>query len=257
MDKNKLPHLFFIIMMIEILAEIFVEKLGPFPIYFTKPFLMPLLMLYYYQHTKNNFQTFDKIILGALFFSWWGDNFLMPSHPDIKLPFNFLAGLGSFLVAHLLYIPAFLTTERSEKPILLKRPWLALPIVLLVFGLISFLMNAAHPNFIEMKIPVVVYASVIMIMVLTAINRYGRVNHESFKWVTIGAIMFMVSDSFIALSRFSDLFEGKVNLTRILIMALYAGGQFLIAKGCIAQFDRNEGVEVKKKLNSKTATSTQ
>lgn len=257
MLKNKLPHIFFIILMIEILAEIFVENIGPTLIYATKPLLMPLLMYYYYQHTKNNFQTFDKIILGALFFSWWGDNFLMPAYSDISLPFNFLAGLGSFLVAHLLYIPAFLTTERTEKSILLKRPWLALPIVLLVFGLISFLMNAAHPNFIAMKVPVIVYASVIMIMVLTALNRYGKVSQESFQWVTIGAIMFMVSDSFIALSRFSGLFEGMENLTRILIMALYAGGQFMIAKGCIAQFDRSENAEAKKKLNSRTATSTQ
>jgi uncharacterized membrane protein YhhN len=257
MDKNKIPHIFLIILLIEILAEILVDTTGAAFIYATKPFLMPLLMLYYYQHTKNNFQTFDKIILGALFFSWWGDNFLMPAYSDTSMPIHFLAGLGSFLVAHLLYIPAFLTTERNDKPILLKRPWLALPIVLMVFGLISFLMNAAHLQFIEMKIPVIVYASIIMIMVLTAINRYGRVNHESFKWVTIGAIMFMVSDSFIALSRFSDLFEGKENLTRILIMALYAGGQFLIAKGCIATYDRSEGAEAKKKLNSKTATSTQ
>jgi pimeloyl-ACP methyl ester carboxylesterase/uncharacterized membrane protein YhhN len=247
MEKNKIPQLFFIIMMLEILAEIYVETLGPVPIYLTKTLLMPVLMYYYYQNTKSNFQTFDKIVLGALFFSWWGDNFLMPSHSVQGESINFLAGLGSFLIAHLLYIPAFLKTTQPSKAVLLRRPWLAFPIVVMVFGLISFLMNQAHPAFMEMKIPVIVYATVIMVMVLTAINRYDRVPHASFKWVTIGALLFMVSDSLIAVSRFSDLFEGNINIARVLIMALYASGQFLIAKGCIEQYPR----ESKKKIKFK------
>lgn len=240
MKAQKLPHIFFIILLIEILGEVYVEQLGVLPIYLLKPLLMPILMIYYYQNTKSNFQTFDKFVLGALFFSWWGDNFLMPLWSDISLPINFLAGLGSFLIAHLLYIPAFSKTVNNEKAILWKRPWLALPILLLVFGLISFLMNGQHPDFVEMKIPVMVYASIISLMALAAINRYKRVPQESFKWVMIGALMFVVSDSFIALSRFSNLFENQVNLVRILIMSLYAGGQFLIAYGAILQFDRKK-----------------
>jgi uncharacterized membrane protein YhhN len=239
MDKSKIPHIFFIVLMIEILGEIMVEKIGPTVIYVFKPLLMPLLMYYYYQHVKSNFKTFDKIIIGALFFSWWGDIFLMPDIAFLSKEMAFLAGLGSFLFAHLLYIPAFVTVAHPAKPVLFSRPWLALPFVLLVFGLISFLMNQAHPDFMEMKIPVVIYATIIMFMVLSAINRYNRVPEQSFKWVLIGAVMFMVSDSFIAISRFSTLFETNVNIVRILIMALYAGGQFLIAKGCIEQYDRN------------------
>jgi uncharacterized membrane protein YhhN len=240
MKTRLLPHIFFIILLVEILGEVYVEQLGVIPIYVLKPFLMPILMIYYYQNVKNNFQTFDKFILGALFFSWWGDNFLMPLWSDISLPINFLAGLGSFLIAHLLYIPAFSKTSSNGKVILLRRPWLALPILLLVFGLISFLMNEGKDVFMEMKIPVVIYAGVISLMALAAINRFERVPKESFKWVMIGALMFVVSDSFIALSRFSDLFQNQVNLVRILIMALYAGGQFLIAYGAILQIDRKK-----------------
>jgi pimeloyl-ACP methyl ester carboxylesterase/uncharacterized membrane protein YhhN len=173
----------------------------------------------------------------------------MPNLPVLPLEIAFLAGLGSFLIAHLMYIPAFIKSTNQEKPILLRRPWLALPFVLMVFGLISFLMNEAHPNFVEMKIPIVVYATVILFMVVSAVNRYNRVPQASFKWVAIGAIMFMVSDSIIALSRFSGLFSGKENLATILIMALYAGGQFLIVKGCIEMYDRSS--ESKKKIKFK------
>lgn len=240
MKAQKLPHIFFIILLLEILGEVFVESVGVWPIYILKPFLMPILMVYYYQNVKDNFKSFDKFVLGALFFSWWGDNFLMPLWSNIESPINFLAGLGSFLIAHLLYIPAFSKTITNEKAILWKRPWLALPILLLVFGLISFLMNAEHQDFMEMRVPVVVYATIISLMALAAINRFNRVPKDSFKWVMIGALMFVVSDSFIALSRFSDLFQNQVNLVRILIMALYAGGQFLIAYGAILQFDRKK-----------------
>ncbi|MCD8528923.1 MAG: lysoplasmalogenase [Chitinophagales bacterium] len=204
-------------------------------IWLLKPLLMPLLMLWYYLQTKAE-HTFDKILLVSLFFSWWGDNFLMPG--IFKTDINFLLGLASFLIAHLLYIYAFTITPQQNPRILRSKPYLVLLLVPLVVGLLYYLTIQNTDAFNEMKIPVMVYATVIMFMVLAAINCFGNVPAESFKWVLIGAVMFMISDSLIALNKFSPLFENVKWFPRFGIMTLYAVGQFLIAKGCVLQYDR-------------------
>ena len=110
-----------------------------------------------------------------------------------------------------------------------------LPFALFGFGLISFLFKQNVPGFAEMSIPVIIYASVIMLMVVAAIGRYGKVNPASFKWVLIGALSFMISDTVIALSRFTLVFEDNMSFARLIIMPLYVVGQYLIVKGCALQ----------------------
>jgi uncharacterized membrane protein YhhN len=189
-------------------------------------------MFWYYKATKLA-TNFDKIILASLFFSWWGDNFLMPE--IFKTDINFLLGLASFLIAHVLYIVAFLKTNLDGHSILKKKPYFIIPFVLYGVFLLKTLFSANVSGFSEMSIPVIVYATVIMIMVISAINRYGKVLPASYKWVLTGALMFMASDSFIALSKFTLMFEGRQGLAQLLIMPLYILGQYLIVKGCALQ----------------------
>ena len=233
MKQNKLIYIYFAILAIQLTGDYLFDLNGSaLGVWLTKPLLMPILAYWYYQNTKAK-TSFDKIILVSLFFSWWGDNFLMPG--IFKTDINFLLGLASFLIAHVLYIVAFVKTPIKTKSVLLKRPWLVFPFVLFLFGMISFLFNQKHPDFALMSIPVIVYATVIMIMVLTALNRYEKVNHPSFKWVFIGAVLFMISDSVIAFQNFSYLFGENKLIARFLIMPLYVLGQYFIAKGCILQ----------------------
>lgn len=234
MKHNKLIIAYFAVLVLQLIVGdyFFDTDKNALGIWLTKPLLMPILAYWYYQNTKAA-SSFDKIILVSLFFSWWGDNFLMPG--IFKTDINFLLGLGSFLIAHVLYIVAFVKIPIKSKGVLLKKPWLVFPFVLFLFGMISFLFNQKHPAFAPMSIPVVVYASVIMLMVLTALNRYQKVNHPSFKWVFLGAVLFMISDSFIAFQNFSYIFENKPIVARFVIMPFYALGQYLIAKGCILQ----------------------
>lgn len=220
-------------MVLEIIGEVVFDfKDLAYGIWIFKPLLMPLLAFWYYKETKAK-SSFDKIILVSLFFSWWGDNFLMPA--IFKTDINFLLGLASFLVAHLLYILAFLKTNIEASSLLKKKPYLSLPFLALGAGLLYVLFQENVPGFAEMSIPVVVYASVIVVMVLSALNRYGKVNAQSFKFVMLGAILFMISDSIIALSRFTLLFENNMFIARLLIMPLYVVGQYYIVKGCSLQ----------------------
>ena len=233
MKTKYLIILYFIVVMLEIFGGFIYDLQNiPYGIWTFKPLLMPILMFWYYKETKANSKV-DKIILASLFFSWWGDNFLMPA--IFKTDINFLLGLGSFLIAHILYIAAFAKTNTLKPSLVKQKPYLVLPFILLGVGLIAFLMHQNSIDFQAMKIPVIIYSSVIIVMVITALNRWDKVSKESFNYVLLGAILFMVSDSIIALNKFSNIFEGLNFVAGVLIMSLYAFGQYCIIKGCIFQ----------------------
>ena len=69
----------------------------------------------------------------------------------------------------------------------------------------------------------------------SAIGRFDKVNQKSFAWVLVGALLFMFSDTLIALNNFTTFFEGNKYLAKIFIMSFYAGGQYLIVKGFFEQ----------------------
>lgn len=200
---------------------------SPVLLFIFKPLLMPLLAWWYLKSTTTPI----KALLYALAFSWGGDVALM------FLPYSenfFLAGLGSFLIAHLIYIYIFVKyVDTSKKNILKRRPHLVLPFVLFGLSLLAYLNQTAHEAFLPMKIPVIVYASVIMLMVITAIARYERVGQKSFSWVLIGALLFMFSDTCIALNNFSFLFYDHKYIAKALVMSLYVLGQYFIVKGVL------------------------
>jgi uncharacterized membrane protein YhhN len=55
-----------------------------------------------------------------------------------------------------------------------------------------------------MKIPVLIYAAVLTGMVLVALFRFGKTSSSSFALVFGGAILFMISDSLIAINKFLE-----------------------------------------------------
>lgn len=191
--------------------------------YFTKPLLMPVLTGWYFAATRRNRTYVHWLMMAAFIFACAGDVFLMYTSE-----LSFLLGLVSFLFTHILYIVSFSKDARAKSKVsLLKsKPLLALPVVALAGGLIALVFSRIQP---EMKIPVIVYATVITGMVMVALNRYGRVAAGSFRNVATGAILFMLSDSLIALNKFY--FSGQLMMAGFFIMLLYITGQFLIAKG--------------------------
>ncbi|GIV33868.1 MAG: hypothetical protein KatS3mg031_1403 [Chitinophagales bacterium] len=189
----------------------------------TKPLLMPVLILWYLSATRGHRSQLHYIMTGAFVFSWVGDVLLMK-----KDELFLLGGLGAFLITHLLYIGVFTkeVKEAGRDMILKRKPWLALPFIGLTAGMIILIFNHLEAS---MKLPVVVYALVITVMVIMAIARYGNVDYRSFQSVLLGAMLFMISDSLIALDRFY--FKGHLWQADFFIMTLYISGQFLIAKG--------------------------
>ncbi len=234
-SSKQLILVYFLIVVLELLAELLGGLKGiRLPIYIIKPFLMPMLMVILYRSIDTKpIHIMYKLVFTALFFSWWGDIFLMLQLPNLNL---FLPGLVSFLLAHVGYILAF--RKITIVPIKKNITWAPILVAFYGFGLIIGLERFGNEGFDEMKIPVIIYATVIMMMVISAIFRLGRVNEYSFKWVLIGAILFLVSDSMIAIGKFSDYFDASPTLLRVLIMLTYALGQFYIVRGVIGQFKR-------------------
>ena len=194
--------------------------------YITKPLLMIILLTHYALCAAKPLSKMDKMMIGAFAFSWVGDVALM------FVGFNenfFLLGLVGFLITHLLYAYSFsMVKNRSVVPLLKRKPWILIPL----FAYFAALMTAVFPVVpADMKIPVAVYSSVIAIMVVSAVNRHRRVNYKSYALVLGGALLFMFSDSLIALNKF--MCHSEMPLAGVVIMVLYIAGQYLIARGML------------------------
>ena len=188
----------------------------------SKPLLMPLLALYFI------FATFtvgtNWFIFLALLFGCSGDIFLMLENEEKW----FMLGMVGFLIGHIFYIIAFLLSVGGR--LIFFPLWgivMILPVVLIL--LLTFPKFKDHMG--ELKIPVYVYMSVILFMHISAIFRLAAfdISCPCFFLVWIGSILFILSDSLIAVDKFNDNFE----IPSFYIMLTYVLGQFLITQGII------------------------
>ena len=138
-----------------------------------------------------------------------------------------MVGLSAFLIAQVLYLIAFFSTP-GQNILFFRRVWLILPVIAYGMGLIWILFDGLG----DMKVPVIVYAVVILTMLTGAINRQEKVSRQSYLLVLSGALLFVLSDSLIAINKFAYEFV----LARVAIMITYVTAQYLIAVGCLKQF---------------------
>jgi uncharacterized membrane protein YhhN len=210
MNRNQ-TVIFFTISIINIVSGIIEnEWLG----YLTKPLLMITLGFFYFKHTQASLNKRDKIVLLALFFSCLGDTFLMFQKQN---HLYFLLGLGSFLLAQVCYVILFRQEGQS-------RHFRWLPFISYSCLLLFFLLNKLPSDF---KIPIIIYSVVITLMGIRASER--KVSDRSYQLVLIGAILFILSDSLIALSKFVV----TIPLSGLWIMATYVVAQYLIIQGLL------------------------
>jgi uncharacterized membrane protein YhhN len=192
------------------------------PGFILKVLIIPILILLLLVNQEAQGNKLQKFILAGLFFSWAGDVLLEVPGEFLDL---FVPGLLSFMVAQTMYLTAFFTTPGPN--ILKKKPLLAAPAIMYGAVFVYFL----SPGLGAMKIPVLIYAAVILTMLCGAVNRYEKVNRVSFWLVLTGAILFVLSDSGIAFSKFIRNFE----CSSLFIMSTYAIAQYLIIAGYLMQ----------------------
>ncbi len=217
MNRKPLLYLFFIDFLLELLSTTNnLNSLGQF----SKPLLMPALAVWFL-FSSYGFSTTRYYILFALLFSWLGDLLLMM---EDKNPVYFIAGLVSFLIAHIIYIFFFLSIRKTEK---IKKPWNIFRIAAVALYTTAFYF-LLYSHLSDLKIPVLVYAIIISVMLITAM-------HTSFKplrtaqWWLIGAALFVTSDSLLAYNKFYEHFP----LAGFFIMLTYGLAQFAIVNGSL------------------------
>lgn len=175
--------------------------------------LLPIMVLLHFswERISETKEPSHKLFIIGLFFSAFGDFFLGYDHVNW-----FVFGLGSFLVAHIFYILSL--RPFLEKVAAIKR----LPIVTLycLYGVSMF--SLIYGGLGELFIPVFVYMTVLLVMGVTTL-----LSQKSNKWLIIGGISFILSDSLIGLDKFYQ----KIPFASLLIMSTYYLAQFALVKG--------------------------
>jgi uncharacterized membrane protein YhhN len=215
--------------------------------FFTKPLILPLIGVYFSINKYKTYNNVKKLMLGAFLFSWFGDISLMltPETPfDTELmgipksKYFFLAGLGSFLVAQLLFIFSYRKsvsiTSSPVKPI-----WFS-PFVVYWITMLGIVLPPLSANQEKRAavIPVIVYATILISMAAVALARVGRTNQRSFLLTLLGACIFVVSDSLIAINFLA--LQTPMEQAGFLIMSTYIAAEFLIAQGILEHYRQSK-----------------
>ena len=187
------------------------EYRGPrYRVYVFKPLTMVFIVLIAILVKQPEVSVYKYAIIAGLLCSLAGDVFLMlPSD-------RFVAGLASFLTAHLLYITAFVSGTGFRFSY-----WPLAPFVL--YGIVTFRILSPHLG--KMRVPVIVYMLVILAMGWQAWERLIQTGQTGALLASVGAVFFIVSDTSLAVNRFRVQFKGA----RVLTLGTYFAAQWLIA----------------------------
>ena len=194
--------------------------------YIVKPAVLICLFLWLYSSTdlKGNALWFGL----GLVFSLVGDVLLIASE---RL---FLFGLIAFLLAHICYIIGFL------EEVMTITVWSLILAIIITISISRLLrrivaaMQMKGQN--SLVLPVSTYATVISLMLYTAtstlFNPLWKTSSAFF--VSLGALLFCISDAILAWNKFVS----PVNNGRVLNITLYYLGQMGLIAGVISQFGK-------------------
>ena len=180
-------------------------------VYIAKPLLMISLFWYYFINTK----ILNKLFVSGLFFSFLGDVLLLG-----KGQLYFILGLLFFLTAHVFYIIMVVNLLRKTR---LSQVIVASIPYLLIF--ITFL-TILYSGLGEMKIPVIVYAITISIFGTSSLLLFLQNKTKTSLVLVFGVLIFIISDSVLAL----NMFYIKQSFYPLLIMITYVAAQYLICR---------------------------
>ncbi len=161
-------------------------------------FLLPLLFT---DGLPSDFSHFRKKILVALLFCLAGDVFLLNDE-------YFALGLGSFLIAHVLF--AYVFYKLSNKKLYL------LPLVVLLAIALTYY-SILFPKLGSLALPVAVYFCCIIVMCWQSFRLGLSLKNAKGLGFIIATNMFVISDSVIAANKFLVPFSAS----SIIVLALY------------------------------------
>ncbi|MGA9269890.1 MAG: lysoplasmalogenase, partial [Lutimonas sp.] len=180
-----------------------------------KPMIMVSLMAFYWVVSPRR----RKLYLAALFFSLLGDIFLLDKEG------LFLMGIGAFLITQILFIVLVL----SRRGPFSKSNLILSTIPFLIY--LVLLMRTLTPKLGDLFYPVLIYGSVISVFGITALNYHLNQKNANSRILLTGAILFIASDSMIALNKFYS----PHMIYPVAIMLTYALAQYLICHSMLME----------------------
>ncbi|MCB0794880.1 MAG: lysoplasmalogenase [Flavobacteriales bacterium] len=193
--------------------------------YLLRPAMLIHLSVWFYFSSRRYGNRFTLLVQAGLFFSLLGDIALMFQHKD---PFNFILGLAAMLLACICYTIAFAQNVAEVGD--LEGLWISvlIGVIFLAFGFF-FVFDLVRYLDDFLMVPVIAFMVGPILLGAAAGARFKRTYPLSFWSTMIGACCLMAFASLLAWTRFVRPFERA----DLLILFLYAAGQFLIAFGSL------------------------
>jgi uncharacterized membrane protein YhhN len=147
---------------------------------------------------------------------------------------GFLFGMIAFALMHVCYIAGF--ARVGEGPGLVRRlPWLAIPYVMAAIALDMMLVPHAG----SFAGPLAIYSILLAAMAIAALNAAGRLQDaRAARMLAGGALVFMLSDTLLALGMFWPGFFLTGTTLELLVMATYFVAQIGIVTGVICSTEQ-------------------
>ena len=183
----------------------------------TKPFWVPLIALIYSILTQNPNMT----VLIALLFGWIGDLLLMRGRKTW-----FVAGAVSFMIGHIVYILIFLQ-ESGGFSVFAEHPLFCGLLILPYIIYAVFLKRILGKNISSVILSASLYIIILLLMSYASLLRVWNVSVLRFILTFLGSLLFIASDSLIAVRKFKRQFRGIGTF----IVVTYITAQLLIIAG--------------------------
>ncbi|MRI00331.1 hypothetical protein GH721_07245 [Kriegella sp. EG-1] len=214
--KHLKPFLwcYFIIVLIELIV-VGHPELWSYRI-ITKPMIMVSMIVFFLKQKVD--QKTRIIVATALFFALAGDLLLIYDEIYESL---FYGGLLAFFTTHIMYAIQFSRSRNKDLG------FIAPTLILLFYAASVYIYLYDSLN--NLAIPVAIYISAHLIMILFAYLRKDFLTNNSYIYILSGTFLFMFSDSILAITRF----KSEIPYSRILVMAFYASAQLLVILGIL------------------------
>lgn len=178
-----------------------------------KPLTTVLVILIPMLFGRQAPKTYWTLTVTGLFLCLVGDIFLLDGD-------NFVFGLSSFLLAHILFTLSFVSLDKFKR-------YLRPVGTLLIIGLGYF--SILYPNLGGLALPVFLYFLFIVVMCWQGISLYIWKKEPAYKLIAVGVVLFLLSDSILAFNKFIVPFD----LSGFMVLTTYWLAVSLLANAAV------------------------
>ena len=201
--------------------------------HYSKPLIMPVLYILMALETVDTSHKRSKLIVSLLLLFSFGGDILLLNNKERSF---FTFGLLCFLVVHILYALFFFRIKHFA----VKNAG-AIGLALVVVAVYQyFLLSATWAKIKEndLAVQVIVYSLSLSLMFIGAVNASTgkRAKKVAWKYFVPGAILFVLSDSLIAILKFYPFEKPPIDLPAYIgcaVMLTYGGAQVLLVLGAV------------------------